>query len=122
MYFIIYDRLNLDFAGLWIGSKITGFSTTERTIRSLSRRIFGREKTRKLQKLKSTKKESDANYVPNTDREEKETSGFKEQGSNIKQTQQQQQRKKTAHISDVKIKDERCIQRYAPELISAEAL
>lgn len=41
--------------------------------------------TQKLQKLKSMEKEPDANYAPDTDSEGRETSGSKEQGSNIKQ-------------------------------------
>lgn len=39
----------------------------------------------KLQKLKRMEKEPDANYALDTDREGREASGSKEQGSNIKQ-------------------------------------
>lgn len=47
--------------------------------------VFWGGGTQKLQKLKSMEKEPDANYAPDTDREGRETSGSKEQGSNIKQ-------------------------------------
>lgn len=84
--------------------------------------VFG-GKTQKLQKLKSTEKEPDANYAPDTDREGKETSGFSEQGSNIKQPQQHQKKKKSKKISDIRIKEPRqYIQCNTVKLISAEAL
>jgi len=47
--------------------------------------VFQGGGTQKLQTLKSKEKEPDANYAPYTDREGRETSGSKEQGSNIKQ-------------------------------------
>lgn len=77
--------------GLLIDSQMTCFSTFRENPREQSRKIrlpftpsLG-GKTQKLQKLKSTEKEPDANYAPDTDRDGRETSGSKEQGSNIKQ-------------------------------------